>query len=53
MVLIMAGFVGVGFEKAVNAVSHWRLGVPACIETDWILLFPLAFILSALLAVVG
>ncbi|WP_147195366.1 H(+)/Cl(-) exchange transporter ClcA [Pantoea sp. CCBC3-3-1] len=60
MVLIMAGvvgtlagLVGVGFEKAVNAVSHWRLSVLAHVETHWILLFPLAFILSALLAVVG
>ena len=60
MVLIMAGvvgtlagLVGVGFEKAVNAVSHWRSGILAHVETHWILLFPLAFILSALLAVVG
>lgn len=60
MVLIMAGvvgtlagLVGVGFEKAVNAVSHWRMGMLAHVETHWILLFPLAFILSALLAVVG
>lgn len=60
MVLIMAGvvgtlagLVGVGFEKAVNAVIHWRLSVLAHVETHWILLFPLAFILSALLAVVG
>ena len=60
IVLIMAGIVGtlaglmgVGFEKAVNAVIHWRTGMLTHAETHWILLFPLAFILSALLAVVG
>ncbi|MEZ0583719.1 H(+)/Cl(-) exchange transporter ClcA [Erwinia sp. STN24] len=50
---LLAGLVGVAFEKAVHGVSHWRLAMLADVEQHWILLFPLAFILSALLAVVG
>ncbi|KAB8306277.1 H(+)/Cl(-) exchange transporter ClcA [Erwinia endophytica] len=50
---ILAGLVGVGFEKAVNAVNAYRLTILATVENHWLLLFPLAFILSALLAVIG
>ncbi|MBV4365812.1 H(+)/Cl(-) exchange transporter ClcA [Erwinia sp. BNK-24-b] len=50
---LLAGLVGVVFEKAVHAVSSWRLSLLADVEKHWILLFPLAFILSALLAVIG
>lgn len=49
----LAGLVGVGFERAVNAIHTQRLAMLAAVEDDWLLLFPLAFILSALLAMVG
>ncbi|WP_158781762.1 H(+)/Cl(-) exchange transporter ClcA [Pantoea sp. BAV 3049] len=49
----LAGLVGVGFEKAVNAVSTHRLEILAKVEHHWSLAFPLAFILSAILAVIG
>ena len=48
----LAGLVGVAFEKAVNAVIAWRLGTLA----DWThsaAIWPMAFVLSALLAMVG
>ncbi|STQ58474.1 voltage-gated ClC-type chloride channel EriC [Pseudescherichia vulneris] len=50
----LAGAVGVAFEKAVNAVSLWRLGTVAQFADDaaW-LMWPLVFVLSALLAMVG
>jgi len=50
---LLAGLVGVAFEKAVHTVNLWRLAMLSGVEKHWILLFPLAFILSALLAVVG
>jgi len=50
---LLAGLMGVAFEKAVHMIAHWRLSMLASVEKYWILLFPLAFILSALLAVVG
>ncbi|MGB9098811.1 H(+)/Cl(-) exchange transporter ClcA [Erwinia sp.] len=49
----LAGLVGVIFEKAVNAVVSQRLSMLATVEKHWVLVFPLAFILSALLAMVG
>lgn len=49
----LAGLVGVAFEKAVNAVNTQRLAMLATTNDHWILIFPLAFILSALLAVIG
>ena len=49
----LAGLVGVAFEKAVNAVSTQRLSMLATVDKHWILVFPLAFILSGLLAMVG
>ncbi|QEW33516.1 H(+)/Cl(-) exchange transporter ClcA [Erwinia billingiae] len=49
----LAGLVGVAFEKAVNAVVSQRLSMLATVEKHWVLVFPLAFILSALLAIVG
>lgn len=49
----LAGLVGVAFEKAVNAVVSQRLSMLATVEKHWVLVFPLAFILSALLAMVG
>ena len=50
----LAGAVGVAFEKAVNAVSLWRLGTVTQFADDaaW-LMWPLVFVLSALLAMVG
>jgi len=50
----LAGGVGVAFEKAVNAVSLWRIGTVVQFANDaaW-LMWPLAFVLSALLAMVG
>lgn len=50
---LLAGLAGVAFEKAVHWVASWRLTLLAGVEKHWILLFPLAFILSALLAVIG
>lgn len=60
MILIMAavvgtlaGLVGIAFEKAVNAILNWRIGtLAATAENPW-LVWPLAFGLSALLAMVG
>lgn len=49
----LAGLVGVAFEKAVNAVTTQRLSMLATVDKHWILVFPLAFILSGLLAMVG
>lgn len=49
----LAGLVGVAFEKAVNAVSTQRLSILESVGHYWILVFPLAFILSGLLAMVG
>lgn len=60
MILIMAavvgtlaGLVGIAFEKAVNVVLNWRIGtLAATADRSW-LVWPLAFGLSALLAMVG
>ncbi|ADO49820.1 H(+)/Cl(-) exchange transporter ClcA [[Enterobacter] lignolyticus] len=49
----LAGLAGVAFEKAVNWVQNWRLGSLAHVANYDIIVWPLAFILSALLAMVG
>lgn len=49
----VTGFVGVAFEKAVTWVQNQRIGALAQVADHAILLWPLAFILSALLAMVG
>ncbi len=48
----LAGLVGIAFEKAVNAVISWRVGILTG-WTDSALVWPLAFVLSGLLAMVG
>jgi len=48
----LAGLVGIAFEKAVNAVISWRVGILTG-WTDSALDWPLAFVLSGLLAMVG
>lgn len=49
----LAGLVGVAFEKAVNAVLYWRVGTLAGWADRPLLVWPMAFLLSALLAMVG
>ncbi|MBV7406441.1 H(+)/Cl(-) exchange transporter ClcA [Enterobacter sp. ENT03] len=49
----LAGLVGVAFEKAVNGVSNMRIGTLAQVADRAWLVWPLAFVLSALLAMVG
>jgi CIC family chloride channel protein len=49
----VTGLVGVAFEKAVSWVQNWRLGHLTRAADHDILVWPLAFILSALLAMVG
>ena len=49
----VAGFVGVAFEKAVNWVSNLRMASIAHVADHWFIVWPLAFILSGLLAMVG
>lgn len=49
----LAGLVGVAFEKSVNWVQNQRIGALAQVADHWYLVWPLAFILSALLAMVG
>ena len=44
---------GVAFEKSVNWVQNQRIGALAQVADHWYLVWPLAFILSALLAMVG
>ena len=46
----LAGLVGVAFEKSVNWVQNQRIGALAQVADHWYLVWPLAFILSALLA---
>jgi len=48
----LAGLVGIAFEKAVNAVITWRVGTLTG-WTDSALVWPLAFVLSGGLAMVG
>ncbi|MEG1209917.1 MAG: H(+)/Cl(-) exchange transporter ClcA [Leclercia sp.] len=49
----LAGLVGVAFEKAVNAVTYWRIDTLAGFADRPLLVWPMAFVLSALLAMVG
>lgn len=49
----LAGLVGVAFEKAVNAVSYWRMGTLVGWADQPVLIWPLTFVFSALLAMVG
>ena len=49
----VAGFVGVAFEKAVNWVFNLRMASIAHVADHWFIVWPLAFILSGLLAMVG
>ena len=53
LVGVVAGLVGVMFEKAVSWVQYLRMDMLAGVVDYGILLWPLAFILSALLAMVG
>lgn len=49
----LAGLIGVAFEKSVNWVQNLRIGALVEMADHWFLVWPLAFILSALLAMVG
>ncbi|EHC83253.1 H/Cl exchange transporter ClcA, partial [Salmonella enterica subsp. enterica serovar Montevideo str. S5-403] len=49
----LTGLVGVAFEKAVSWVQNMRIGALVQVADHAFLLWPLAFILSALLAMVG
>ena len=49
----LAGLLGVAFEKSVNWVQNLRIGALVEVADHWFLVWPLAFILSALLAMVG
>jgi hypothetical protein len=49
----LAGLVGVAFEKSVNWVQNMRIGSLVQVADHGFLIWPLAFILSALLAMVG
>jgi len=49
----LAGLGGVAFEKSVNWVQNLRIGALVEVADHWFLVWPLAFILSALLAMVG
>ncbi|SAP71506.1 H(+)/Cl(-) exchange transporter ClcA [Klebsiella michiganensis] len=50
---MLAGLIGVAFEKSVNWVQNLRIGALVEVADHWFLVWPLAFILSALLAMVG
>jgi len=50
LVGILAGLVGVAFEHAVNWVQNLRLSALESVAGPTVLLWPLAFIISALLA---
>ncbi len=49
----LAGLVGVAFEKSVSWVQNMRIGSLVQVADHGFLIWPLAFILSALLAMVG
>lgn len=49
----LAGLIGVAFEKSVNWVQNLRIGALVEVADHWFLVWPLAFILSALLAMMG
>lgn len=50
---LLVGFVGVAFEEAVLWVQNLRIGTLAIVADHWFIVWPLAFLLSALLAMVG
>ncbi|GBU13869.1 H(+)/Cl(-) exchange transporter [Enterobacterales bacterium] len=50
---IVAGLLGVMFEKAVDWIQHMRLSGLGFFSDYWILLWPLTFVVSALLAMFG
>lgn len=49
----LTGLVGVGFEHAVNGIIGQRVGLLASFSQHPMVMYPLAFIVSALLAAVG
>ncbi|MCS3433157.1 H(+)/Cl(-) exchange transporter ClcA [Klebsiella sp. BIGb0407] len=49
----LAGLAGVGFDKAVNLVQQYRLGMLAEVADDAWVVWPMAFLASALLAMFG
>ncbi|TYR90564.1 chloride channel protein, partial [Serratia marcescens] len=49
----LAGLLGVAFDKAVEWVQQQRLASLAQVADSWLLVWPLAFILSAALAALG
>ncbi|MCE9871003.1 H(+)/Cl(-) exchange transporter ClcA [Hafnia alvei] len=49
----LAGLIGVAFEKSVDWVQQQRLGGLAHVADYWIIVWPMAFIGSALLAMFG
>lgn len=49
----LAGLLGVAFDKAVDWVQQRRFSALAQVADSWILVWPLAFILSAALAMLG
>lgn len=49
----LAGLLGVAFDKAVEWVQQQRLSGLASVANSWFLVWPLAFILSAVLAAFG
>ncbi|ERK13302.1 H(+)/Cl(-) exchange transporter ClcA [Serratia fonticola AU-P3(3)] len=49
----LAGLLGVAFDKAVEWVQQQRLSGLASVANSWFLVWPLAFILSAMLAAFG
>ncbi|WP_092876275.1 H(+)/Cl(-) exchange transporter ClcA [Izhakiella capsodis] len=53
LVGILAGLLGVGFEKAVNAIIAWRLGIVSHRGYWYLLSASLVVIISALLAMIG
>ncbi|PVZ85717.1 H(+)/Cl(-) exchange transporter ClcA [Serratia sp. S1B] len=53
MVGTIAGGLGVAFEKAVNWVQQLRLAGLSYVANSWFLVWPLAFLFSAALAIVG
>lgn len=53
LVGILAGLAGVGFDKAVNLVQQYRLGMLAEVADDAWVVWPMAFLASALLATFG
>ena len=53
LVGIVAGLLGVAFEKAVDWVQHMRLSGLGFFSDYWLLLWPLTFVVSALLAMLG